>query len=175
MKLREIMLEDKAKVELILKGLNISKDFRFLDNSLDIQLMDIYEKIIGAKALEKAIAFEGSPKPFQGNWSRLLESELAKAVYSNNYIIGIIDRVEESITRNWLWIFAISKSIDEGDLNLAEIIIDKLPEEGEVIGPLKSQGHRLILKYYASQGDLESFYKRLKHCNVKRQSHIRLY
>lgn len=71
-------------------------------------------------------------------------------------------------------VFLIKKAAQEGNLEFAEEIINELPLTGELQGPLQNQGHRVLLKYYASKADLANYKLRLKKCEIKRQSHINL-
>ena len=168
------MLSRTDKVKLLLKGLNISSQQKLFDDTFDIELKSIYQELYGDEALKKAINFIGYPKPFHSDWNRLIEAFFIESKFSNYEIKEIAKRVIEPIQRNFLWIFLINKAVQESDIEFAEEIINELPLTGYLQGPLQNQGHRVLLKYYASQADFDNYKLRLKKCEIKRQSHINL-
>lgn len=168
------MLTDRDKVELLLKGLNVSRHLNYPDDSLDDELKQIYGLVHGTEALTKAINDTGYPKRFHSDWQGSLKNDFRDSELSNTEIKEIISRVEKATDRNFLWIFLIEKAANDGDLGFAEETILQLPVAGEMQGPLQAQGHRVLLKYFASNGDLENYNLRLKACAIKRQSHIDL-
>lgn len=76
------------------------------------------------------------------------------------YVRSLIETIENKYTKNWLKIFLIQRAIDLQDVNLADVLIEELPDEEK--GPVRYVGHRIMLKHYASIGNQVEFKRRLK-------------
>lgn len=99
------MLSRTDKVELLLKGLNISSHQKLFDETVDIELKLIYQELFGDEALKKAVDFIGYPKPFHSDWNGLLETYFNECNFSTYEIKEIVNRVVKPIQRNFLWFF----------------------------------------------------------------------
>jgi hypothetical protein len=162
------------RIELLLQGLNISKDYVVNDNSLDQQLEEIYLKLFGQEKLEKAQS-EGVMRDYHHCWDSILRHEISNLELPANEIKKYIDSIKNAVSRNFYYTYLIDIAIIQGNFEYVYEIINLLPATHELgQGLPKSQGYRILLKYYATVGDFENYTLILKLCEIKRKDWIEL-
>lgn len=159
-----------TKIELLLKGLNISKDFEYFDSSLDSALEEVYGQLYGEEELAIAKKMDGYPKRYHTTWEWPLRNTLEKSGYSNQQIAEIIDKALSQRHKDFLHLFLIEKSLKEGEPDLAKELLLKLPAEGDYSS--RANGYLHLLKHYASLGDIDNFNNTLRLCNKKQRQDI---
>ncbi|MBS0646985.1 MAG: hypothetical protein JSR97_10420 [Verrucomicrobia bacterium] len=159
-----------TKIELLLKGLNISKDFEYFDSSLDSALEDVYGQLCGEEELEIAKNMNGYPKRYHTTWAWPLRNTFDESGYSNQKIAEIIKKVISQRHKDFLHLYLIEKSLKDGDIELAKELLMELPVEGDY--SVRANGYLHLLKHYASLGDIENFNNTLKLCNKKQRQDI---
>lgn len=154
-------MEIEKKLELIVKAINETEDFNGEDFNKTKVALNTYEFLYGKEELKKVLA---SKTDLEYNKFYYLDSEFKQLVFNNSFSIEkanqYTEKIENRYTRDWIKIDLIRKAIDNNQTEIAENIIHSLPDEDS--GPSQYVGHRLMLKYFAKNGDLNNFKKRTK-------------
>lgn len=154
-------MEIEKKLEQIVKALNETENLNGEDFNKTKIALDTYEFLYGKERLQKILA---SKTDLEYNKFYYLDSEFKNLVFNNSFSIEKASKyteiIENRYTRDWIKIDLIRKAIDNQQTEIAENIIHSLPDEDS--GPSQYVGHRLMLNYFAQNGDLNNFKKRTK-------------
>jgi hypothetical protein len=149
------------KIELLIGLINSTDSLNGEEFNKNKDALDLYKIIYGDDQLKMTLDSKDDlhlNKFYYPDW--ILKDIIEKNDVALREVNGFFDKVENKYTKNWLKVFLIQRAVDLSELDLAEIIIEELPDEDD--GPARYVGHRIILKYYAKSCNIEGFIKRLK-------------
>lgn len=156
---------NKERIELIIKSLNISDSYSFINpiEETELFLQKSYSSILGDQALKNSLMMVGDPKRHLSQWDSILQGEIIKQAIPNQNALEIVFRIENKVTRNWRLIFLIRRASENGDIDFADRLVDQL---GDGDGYMASQCHanRVILWNMLNDLNVNEFKRRLKLC-----------
>lgn len=151
-------------IEVLLDTLNKAESGPGYDGYVkyDKELSDVYLEIFGYEALKKKKEAEGWPKDYHFCWSFLLLKKIEEDNYNYKDFINLSKKVEDDSTRIDILLSLIRLTLEKhGDIEYAEKIILELPNSTLENRDIKHVGYRILLRYYAEEGNLEKFSKTL--------------
>lgn len=148
------------KLNLLIEGVNLSEDHRYLEPLNEKRLLEIYEALYGKELLDIIIKSNDPNYPHLRIWNTKLKEEMDEANFSIFELKKIIDRIEPYYYKNWMLVNLIDKVLEKKNISFAETIISEL--EDNESGPSQFVGQRKLLKYYAENNNIIDFKSKLK-------------
>ncbi|RED42721.1 hypothetical protein DFQ10_108128 [Winogradskyella eximia] len=134
----------------------------------DDELAYAYGEIFGKEKLDKVINSTGWPKDYHFCWDELIIKKLNNDLLNSQKYLSLIKSKHEKF---WITIDLIKNALFE--LSNSQIGIDLI--DSLQIEDLKFKGYRLLLKYYALNGDLINFKNTLAKCDTKKGPRDEIY
>tara|TARA_R110001599_G_C12109728_1_gene647901 strand:+ start:1 stop:963 length:963 start_codon:yes stop_codon:yes gene_type:complete len=147
-------------LEILVKTINSTETLFGEQFNNHPDALNAYAKLFGQEKLKEVLeskndlhlnAFYSVPWCF--------EKEVEKRNIPTEIVKHYIDQIEHQPRKNHILISLIETAAETGEIDKAESWIEDISEEKF---ESKFHGHRVLLKYYAEQGDLKEFKKNLK-------------
>lgn len=158
---RQDKMTDLSIVELLIDVINATDKLNGEQFNKNPEAINAYRIVYGETALNQIMSSKTDlhlNRFYLPDW--ILETFVKEKSISTNNVKSLIENIENKSTKNWIKIFLIERAIDLQEFDLAEILIQELPDEDK--GPVRYVGHRKMLKHYAEIGNEVEFKKRLK-------------
>ena len=156
-------IEDK--IQLNLKGLNL-----VYDNGPREVIMEIAAPIMSEYHYQELGKYNNYRSSL--SWSHNLERLLAQEhQFSDEQWRTLIAAIKDDIIRMHQILFFLSHLTKTGKIDLAKEVIEDLKgiDMTGRVNEARALGHRVVLNYYAEQGDIVKFEETLKRCEIVRE------
>lgn len=155
----------KERFKIILEALNIADDYSFLKpvEETELLLQRHYSTILGDKALQYSLSMVGDPKHHLSRWDSILQNEIKEQNAPNEEALSLVEEIKDETTRNWRIIFLINHCCEKGDIEFAESLISRLPDNNDY-SACQYVANRIVLRKKLDSIDLQELKKRIKLC-----------
>ena len=154
-------MNDIDKIKLVVELENSTHDLNGEEFNQNKDALKVYEVLYGEDTLNEVL---NTKNDLHLNRFYYPDSSLKVIIENSGLKISeikeYINGIENKYARNWMKVFLIEQAVKKGEMNVASELIDELPDEDR--GPVRYVGHRVLLKFFAEQGNVKEFKERLK-------------